>query len=159
MLFDPRRNSPLAALRQQIRRAADVTPELMGDVMEQACSDTVALNAAEKRTRIRRLIEAEAWTDAALALIDLGLPGWTLRRLVHEDGEWLCTLSSQWQLPEWLDDTVEASHDVAAMAILGAFVEALESRLASAQSVPSSVARGRPEPDVGFTVLSCDDFA
>jgi hypothetical protein len=32
-----------------------------------------------KATRVRQLIAAEAWTDAALALIELELPQWKLR--------------------------------------------------------------------------------
>jgi hypothetical protein len=36
-----------------------------------------------------------AWTEAAFALIALELPLWRVRRLVYEDGEWLCSLSHQ----------------------------------------------------------------
>src|SRR5271168_88011 len=45
--------------------------------------------SAGKASRVNHLIEASAWTEAALALIELELPGWKLRRLVHENGEWL----------------------------------------------------------------------
>src|SRR5689334_18349387 len=44
--------------------------------------------------RIHRLLADEAWTEAGLALIEVGLPQWTLRRIVRDDGEWLCTLST-----------------------------------------------------------------
>src|SRR6476659_10952614 len=74
--------------------------------------------------RIDQLIEARAWDDAALALIELELPAWKLRRLVYEDGEWLCSLSSHPNLSVALDDTVDARHEVLPLAILSAFIEA-----------------------------------
>ena len=61
--------------------------------------------------RIDQLIEARAWNDAALALVELELPAWKLRRLVYEDGEWHCSLSRQPNLPVALDDTATASHE------------------------------------------------
>jgi hypothetical protein len=51
------------------------------------------------RPRVNQLIEAGAWADATLAMVELELPYWNLRRLVHEDGEWLCSLSKQPNLP------------------------------------------------------------
>jgi hypothetical protein len=68
---------------------------------------------AGKAARIDQLIDAGAWNDAALALIELELPAWKLRRLVYEDGEWLCSLSRQPNLPLALDDTADARHEVA----------------------------------------------
>ena len=86
------------------------------------------------------MIEAGAWDDAALALIELELPAWKLRRLVYEDGEWFCALSRQPNLPVALDDTVHASHEVLSLAILSAFVEARRRasamRETSLQTVP-----------------------
>ena len=90
-----------------------------------------------KNARIERLIEAQAWTDAALALIDLELPQWQIRRLAYDDGEWYCALSRQRELPDWLDQSVEARHADLALAILSAFVEAERfSRPSSRTSVP-----------------------
>jgi hypothetical protein len=66
--------------------------------------------------RIERLIDYGAWTDAALALLELELPHWQLRRLVYDDGEWHCALSRQRELPEWLDDrSIESHHADLAM--------------------------------------------
>jgi len=77
---------------------------------------------------------------AALALIELELPAWKLRRLVYEDGEWLCSLSSHPNLSVALDDTVDARHEVLPLAILSAFVEARRRasamRETSLQTVP-----------------------
>ena len=64
-----------------------------------------------------------AWTDAALALIELELPQWRVRRLAYDDGEWYCSLSRGRELPDWLDQPVEGRHADLALAILSAFVE------------------------------------
>ena len=66
----------------------------------------------------------EAVAYAALALIDLELPFWQVRRLTYDDGEWYCALSRERELPDWLDQSIESRHADLALAILGAFVEA-----------------------------------
>ena len=73
---------------------------------------------------VDRLIGSQAWTEAALALVEHELPLWKLRRLVFEEGVWLCTLSKQRNLPIWLSDDAEASHESLPLAILAAFIEA-----------------------------------
>ena len=60
--------------------------------------------------RLERLIAAGAWTDAALVLIELELPAWSLRRLIREDDEWFCSLSRQPNVPVALDVTAHAHH-------------------------------------------------
>jgi hypothetical protein len=72
-----------------------------------------------KAARIAQLFGGGAWSDAALALIELELPAWKPRRLVYEDGEWHCSLSRHPNLPVALDDTANASHDVLPLAIIG----------------------------------------
>ena len=52
-----------------------------------------------KVARIRRLVDDKAWTEAALALLELELPAWKLRRLAFEDGEWFCSLSTRPSCP------------------------------------------------------------
>src|SRR5690348_5787668 len=54
---------------------------------------SASLGQTEKTVRLAQLIESRAWTDAALALIDLELPFWQVRRLAYDDGEWYCALS------------------------------------------------------------------
>jgi hypothetical protein len=63
------------------------------------------------------------------------------------------------QLPDWLDDTVEAGHEVLALAILCAFVEACRANSAATESDSHRLPRSRPQPAVGLTALCCDDFA
>jgi len=92
MLFDPKHEGPLDALEAQLRRAHAVTPDLISNVIADACVRLPVMKRAGKAARIDQLIEAGGWDDAALALIELELPAWKLRRLVYEDGEWLCAL-------------------------------------------------------------------
>ncbi len=77
-----------------------------------------------KTARIERLIGSGAWTDAALALIDLELPQWQVRRIAYDEGEWHCALSRERELPDWLDQSIETHHADLPLAILSAFVEA-----------------------------------
>ena len=103
------------------------------------------LAKAAKTARIERLIQSGAWTDAALALIDLELPQWQIRRIAYDEGEWHCALSRQRELPDWLDQSVEARHADLALAILSAFVEVQRiSAPLSRPSVPAVPDRHQP---------------
>jgi hypothetical protein len=110
-------------LGERLRAAHRVTSELMSEVIGEACRRFPSMGQAEKTARIERLIGSGAWTDAALALIDLELPQWQVRRIAYDEGEWHCALSRQRELPEWLDQSVETHHADLALAILSAFVE------------------------------------
>ena len=77
-----------------------------------------------KADRVEQLIQSQAWTDAALALIEFDLPQWQVRRLVYDGGEWFCTLSRQREMPDWLDQALESHHADLALAILDAFSQA-----------------------------------
>ena len=111
-------------LSDRLRDAAAVTPDLMSDVICEACWRFPPVRRTEKAARIERLIKSAAWIDAALALIEHELPQWKLRRIAYDDGEWSCALSRQRELPDWLDQSIEARHVDLSLAILGAFVEA-----------------------------------
>ena len=151
--------SSLADLREQIRAADAMTPALMSDIIAQAGIRLSTLVASNGARRLQRLIQAEAWTDAALALIELELPRWKLVRLVRDDGEWCCTLGKHWQLPEWLDDTVDAWHVNLPLAILAAFVEARQAGLDTSTETPRTVPAVRPRQDGILDALCCDNFA
>jgi hypothetical protein len=160
MLFDPKfdkrkDDERLHGLQQQIRHAETATPALMSDVLAQACVRLPVLPHTQADC-ITRLIESEAWTDAAMTLIALELPRWTLRRLLYEDGEWHCCLSSQPNLPVGLDETVEASHDVLALAILSAFVEARQHGIAAPAVSSPTVPRIQSAPGIP---ICCDNFS
>jgi hypothetical protein len=137
MLLPSEHQNP-AELAERLRNADSVTAEIMSDVIGQACRRFPSLGQSEKSTRLERLLQSGAWTDAALALIDLELPLWQLRRIAYDDGEWYCALSRQRELPDWLDRSIEARHADLALAILSAFVDAQRvSAPPSRTSVPS----------------------
>jgi hypothetical protein len=153
-LFDPKHDEHLGRLEDQLRRAQAITPELMSQVIAGACIRFAAHGAAAK-ARVNRLIESGAWTDATLALVELELPQWKLRRLVYEDGEWLCSLSKEPRLPLDLDELAEAGHEILPLAIL---IALLEARRAAAVSATSATAVPQVRPVPGYAVC-CDNFA
>jgi hypothetical protein len=154
MLFDPRHEQHLGKLEAQLRRAQAPTAELISDVIAEACVCFAARGGAAK-LRIHRLIESGAWTDAALALLELELPQWKLRRIVYEDGEWHCALSRHPQLPLELDEVAEASHEILPLALLVALLQASRDVAASAARV-TAVPQVYPTP--GYAIC-CDNFA
>jgi len=155
MSFDLNHEEDLRELQEQIRRAPTITPALMADVIGRACPRLQARQRTAEATVIR-LIESGALADAALALLDLELPQWRLRRLIREDDEWHCSLSKHLGLPAELDEMAEANHDSLPLAILSAFVEARRQSLASSEGGRKSV------PQVGSIrgyAICCDNFA
>ena len=93
--------------------------------------------------------------DAALALVALELPVWSLRRLVREDGEWFCSLSREPSLPLALDDTADARHPSLPLTILLALLEAR--RMAETRpAVVSATPHVQPASD---SMICCDNFA
>jgi hypothetical protein len=144
-------------LLDDVERAQTVTGPLVAKAFATLGERHSALPSSAPAKRIAALLEAEAWTDAALALLALELPHWKLRRLVYDDGEWRCSLGKQWPLPEWLDDTVERGHPVLPLAIIAAMIEA---RVASPAGDDAPT---RTVPSVGHpreaASLCCDNFA
>ncbi len=139
----------------RLRDAHAVTSELISEAIGEACRRFPSAGQAEKTERIERLIQTGAWTDAALALIDLELPLWQVRRIAYDEGEWYCALSRERELPDWLDRSVEARHADLALAILSAFVDV--QRIASPQSSTSvpTVPRGA---NPLYEPVCCDNF-
>ena len=155
MLSNPKHEDRLDRLMEQLRLAPALTPNLIGAVIADACTRLPVLKRAGKAARINQLIEVGAWSDAALALIELELPAWKVRRLVYEDGAWLCSLSRQPNLPVALDDTADASHEVLPLAILSAFVVARRRTSAMRETSLQTVPHARPTS--GYAVC-CDNF-
>jgi hypothetical protein len=150
MLFAPKHD--LNRLEARLRGSQEINAKLMFDVM-QVCGRLEAVGRAPQ-ARISRLIESGAWTDAALALLELELPRWKVRRLVLEDGEWLCTLSKEPQLPLGLDEASEGTHEVLPLAIL---IAMLDARHASSASSAESMVVPRVSQSTGHTI-NCDNF-
>ena len=131
-----------------------VTAPLVRDVLDLICRQHSHPGQARALARIERLIAEQAWAEVALALIDLELPQWQLRRLVYDGGEWHCALSRRREMPEWLDQAVEASHPDLPGALLEAFLEA--QRIAETSGRPSVPAV--PRQSTSCEILCCDNF-
>jgi hypothetical protein len=143
-------------LGDRLRHACCVTAEFLSDIIRATCRRFPPAVHNIRSTRIERLIESQAWTDAALALIDIELPQWQVRRLAYDDGEWYCALSRQRELPDWLDQSIETRHADLALAILSALVEVKRvSAPSSRGSVPSATQRA----DILYEPILSDNFA
>lgn len=149
-------NRDQRGLEDRLRDAHAVTAELLSDVISEACWRFPPVRRTEKTARIERLIKSDAWTDAALALIELELPQWQVRRIVYDDGEWHCALSRQRELPEWLDQSIEARHADLPLAILRVFVDA---QRVSAPSIRASVPTVPRGANLLYEPVCCDNFA
>ena len=116
-----------AATRPSLRLFADIldgSPRL------------VVLKKMGKTRHLDKLLAAEAWGEAAMAMVGLEAPNWNLQRLCRDDGDWVCTLTRFTELPEWLDDPAEGRHPVLALAILAALLE-IRTRETEATSEPA----------------------
>jgi len=134
-----------ADLGDQLRNAGYVTAEFLSDIIRATSRRLPSTKQNARAARVEHLIQSQAWTDAALALIDLELPQWQVRRLAYDDGEWYCALSRQRELPDWLDQAIETRHADLALAILSAFVEAQRiSSTPSRTSVPPVPQQANP---------------
>ena len=132
-------------LDDRLRDAHAVTAELMSQIIAETCRHYPPICRTRKSVGIERLIQSSAWTDAVLALIDLELPQWQVRRIVYDEGEWHCALSRQRELPEWLDQSIETRHTDLPLAILTAFVDA---QRMDARSTTTSVPTAPRHADV-----------
>ena len=131
--------SELGELTRRLTDAAKADAALVSDVISAVCRRYPSLGQTGKTKRIEQLIASAAWTDVALALIDLELPMWQVRRLAYDEGEWYCALSRERELPDWLDQSIEAHHADLSLAILSGFVEAQRvTAPASRTSVPDA---------------------
>ena len=71
MSFHPQAHSAHEKLQREISRADAVTAELASAVLDLALARCAAPNRAQQAQRIRELIGVQAWTDVALALVEL----------------------------------------------------------------------------------------
>lgn len=135
------RRHDLGEFSARLRDACEVNASLMAEVLDVACRRYPSLGQAEKTARVEQLIRSGAWTDAALALIDLELPLWQVRRIAYDEGEWHCALSRERELPDWLDQSIETRHADLTLAILSAFVEAQQASEPEARTSVPAVSR------------------
>jgi hypothetical protein len=145
-----------AELSDRLRDAPAATAEFVSGIISKTCRRFPSLGQSGKTARVERLIQSGAWTEAALALIDLELPQWQIRRIAYDQGEWHCALSRERELPDWLDQSAEAHHADLALAILSAFVEVQRISVpASRTSVPAVTRDASPL----YEPVCSDNFA
>ena len=147
---------PASEPGDRLREAHAMTAELMSQIIDTACRRFPSLGQSSKTARLEQLIQSGAWTDATLALIDLELPQWQVRRLAYDEGEWYCALSRERELPDWLDQSIETHHADLALAILSAFVEA---QRVSAPSIRTSVPAVTRDTTPLYEPVCSDNFA
>jgi hypothetical protein len=145
-----------STLNAQLRDSFAVTAEFITDIIYETCRRFPSQSQTGETARVERLIASGAWIDAALALIDLELPRWQVRRLVYDEGEWYCALSRERELPDWLDQSIESHHTDLALAILSAFVEV---QRVSAPSSKTSVPVVPQDLSPFYEPARCDNFA
>ena len=145
-----------AALGDRLRDSHAVMANVIADVIGEACRRFPSQDRTGQAARLERLIQSGAWTDAALALIELELPQWKVRRLTYDEGEWHCALSRERELPDWLDQSIESHHGDLALAILSAFVEA---RRIIAPSIRPSVPPVRHDATPLYEPTACENFS
>ncbi|MCG2630520.1 hypothetical protein L6654_28205 [Bradyrhizobium sp. WYCCWR 13023] len=150
------RHYDFPSLSDHLRNAQGMTGPLMREIMDKACRRIPSLRQSERTARLMQLIDAEAWTDVALALMELELPLWRVRRIAYDEGEWHCALSRERELPDWLDAAVEGCHGDLAIALMSAFVEVQALAVeASRPSVPSV----RPAIDPLYEPVACENVS
>jgi hypothetical protein len=155
-MFAPSKHHAPAVIQDRLREAHALTAKLLSDLIGETCRRFPSAGRTEKTARIERLIGSEAWTDAALALVELEMPQWRFRRIAYDEGEWHCALSRQRELPEWLDQSIEARHADLPLAILSAFVEA---KAVSAPASRGSVPLVPRNADALYEPILSDNFA
>jgi len=155
------RERRLDRLADSLRRADQPAPDIISAVTQGARTRLPLLNRTGAHAlQVDRLVDVSAWTDLAIAIVAIELPGWKIRRLLYEDGAWTCSLSKQVNLPLGWDDTVDASHQNLPLAILSAFVEVRRrdaERTAEARTVPQ-VETMKTDATKGDAVC-CENFA
>lgn len=156
MLLIPEHGDLFERLAQRIRLAETPSRELIDDIIANADTHPVGASAIRHTGKLDACCAGGAWTDAALALIELELPMWTIRRLIRDDGMWLCSLSRSPNLPAELDDMAEASHENMSLAILAALLEAGRASGDQQSIKPASVPT---VPSTGGYPVCCDNFS
>jgi len=109
----------------RIEQAAAPDAWLFADILSSACHRAESMRRAGHAGNYDQLVDAGAWTEAALALAELELPTWKPRRIGYDGGQWHCRLSARPWLVEDFDEVADSCHDVLPLAILAAIVQAL----------------------------------
>jgi hypothetical protein len=154
MRLEAKNKTALDVLDSVLQCAQEPTVDLLAKTIRTACTRIPLLAKPETFDRPIEFAKIGAWTDAALVLIALELPRWRVRRLVYENGEWLCSLSHQPNLPMAFDDCAEATHEILSLAMLRAFVDACRRGCAMPEAV-SIVPHIQQSPE---QIMCCENY-
>jgi hypothetical protein len=155
-MFQPHTQHSAAKLRNEISRAPAAASELVSAALDLMVARRAAPYRADWTRRVHALIEAQAWTDAVLAIAELDRSR-AIHYVVYEDGEWHCRIGAQWAVPHWLGDSAEFCHPVLALAILGALVDTLG--WAPETNLSPAPAPRWPAGETGsISAVSCDNY-
>jgi hypothetical protein len=149
-------NPAIPRLAGRLRDADCVTAGLFSEIIRDACWRLPSVRRTKDFDRLEQLIQSSAWTDAALAMLALELPQWRLRQIVYDAGEWHCKLSHRRELPDWLDEPVEARHPDLCLAILSALVHVRREGTSVAEDGAANPSRMDQSHDMP---LCCDNFS
>lgn len=143
----------LDVIAQGLRANEHATADMLFSIAARTCRRFPRQTA--DLAQFDRLLGAGAFTEAMFVLIEFELPQWKLRRIAYDEGEWHCALSRQRELPDWLDQSMEANHADLALAIALAYIEALKAVEASGRSIGHSVPQIRAQCS---ETLSCENY-
>lgn len=122
----PTISGSISALKDGLARASGATQPLVYAIIDRTCPRFPNVLELAGFVQLRALIAARAWIDTAFALIKLQLPRWQVRDIYREDDEWHCVVALRWTPSPWLTTVVVARHAALELAILSAYLEAIE---------------------------------
>lgn len=141
-------------IERELINCSAMSPEILRRLVGCACVRLPKSVGTKDPSLFWRLINFGAWTDGAMLLIHLEMPPWRLRRLVQEEGQWLCSLSREPFLPMEIDETVQGRHENEAVALFLAFLH-----LRQNPPEPKEDQCPQPsDPQSKGTSMCCDNF-
>lgn len=152
MLFTLNRPARLAAFAARLSRAREPSDAIFFDLLDMPDRAVIATQG-HAIANFEKLARCGAWTEASLASLELFAPRWSLRRLIHDGGEWHCCISPRRNSPDWIDQAIESHHADLPLSILTAAVEAMgNDAINRAAPLPAAI-RNVPE-----ALVLCEDF-
>ena len=113
----------IESLRRRIERSSSPTRDLLADIVAATCPTAPA--GADRRARlVEHLLSADAFTQAAFALVEWRLPDWSVRRLCQEGQQWWCAITHR-DMIEWGGEEEDQSHEDMTLAILKSYLTVL----------------------------------
>jgi DNA-binding transcriptional LysR family regulator len=138
-------NDRVSGLRRRLSAARSITDSLAYEVIEATCPRYPNARMLSAYNQLRRLIGVGAWLDVAVLLIDLRIPGWQVRHIYYEDGRWVCVMSPRWAPATGLGKFCAAGHHLIELAVMAAFIDAIERAPAIERSLANVVPLRSPK--------------